>query len=115
MHSTDNHTDNGNTAVRLLAQALPALATTTIGPWAAQALCAQVDPEIFFPPGDDPATEARRICAHCPVRRPCLDYALAAGEEYGIWGGLDPEERRALRWKLRRRKDDTGSATEGAA
>jgi hypothetical protein len=88
----------GNTAVRLLAQALPALATTAIGPWAAHARCATEDPEIFFPPNDDPAVQARRICGRCPVRGECLAYALEA-----------------MRRKLRRRKDDTGSATEGAA
>jgi WhiB family redox-sensing transcriptional regulator len=91
------------------------LAATAIGPWAADARCATEDPEIFFPPNDDPARKARQICSMCPVRDECLAYALEAKEEFGIWGGLDPRERRALRRKLRRRKDDTGSATEGAA
>jgi WhiB family redox-sensing transcriptional regulator len=110
-----HRTDNGNTAVRLLAQTLPVLATTAVGPWAAEALCAQVDPEVFFPANDDPATEARRICARCPVRRPCLDYALAAGEEYGIWGGLNPQERKNLKRRRQRRKTSTRPAGNDAA
>jgi WhiB family redox-sensing transcriptional regulator len=40
--------------------------------------------------------EAKRICAYCPVRQACLDYALNAGEPHGIWGGLTPGERTEL-------------------
>ena len=107
--------DESNTAVRLLAQALPALATTAIGPWAADALCADEDPEIFFPPNDDPAVQARRICGQCPVRDECLAYALEAREEFGIWGGLDPNERRNLKRRLQRRKAGTRPESQGAA
>ena len=99
-------------AVRLLSKTSPDLAIAAIGPWAARARCADEDPEIFFPPGDDPATEARQICSQCPVRDECLAYALDAGEQYGIWGGLDPAERRALRRRLKARRPD---AAEGAA
>ncbi len=70
--------------------------------WSVHALCRATDPEIFFPPNDSPATEARRICASCPVRRQCLAYAVAADEPFGIWGGLTTEERRNLRRQLRR-------------
>jgi hypothetical protein len=45
---------------------------------------------------DFPGTRARRVCANCPVRVDCLEYAIAA-DEWGIWGGLDREQRRALR------------------
>ncbi|HZR48126.1 MAG TPA: WhiB family transcriptional regulator [Streptosporangiaceae bacterium] len=83
-----------------------------MGPWAARAQCADADPELFFPPGDDPAAEARQICSQCPVRDDCLAYALDAGEQYGIWGGLDPAERRNLR---RRQRTDRAAKTEGAA
>jgi WhiB family redox-sensing transcriptional regulator len=71
--------------------------------WTAQALCFGADPEDFFPPGDAPATEAQDICAACPVRGQCLAYAVTAGEPFGIWGGLDPQQRHTLRKRLERR------------
>ena len=111
----NDKTTAGNTAVRLLAPAVPGLAAALIGPWAARARCADIDPEIFFPPHDDPATEARQICARCPVRDECLAYALDADERYGIWGGLDPDERRNLRRRLRSRKPDPVADGMGAA
>jgi hypothetical protein len=89
-------------AIRLLSKAKPGLAEIVIGPWTALARCAETDPEIFFPPKGDPATTARAICRQCPVREDCLGYALDAEEEYGIWGGRDPDERRALRRKNKR-------------
>jgi WhiB family transcriptional regulator, redox-sensing transcriptional regulator len=71
--------------------------------WMEFALCRGVDPEIFFPaaePGvplyDAQVARARGICADCPVRSACLDWAIASGQDYGVWGGLDPAERRAL-------------------
>jgi WhiB family transcriptional regulator, redox-sensing transcriptional regulator len=72
--------------------------------WSAWALCTDIDPEIFFPPNDRPASDAREVCASCPVRRPCLAYAIAADEPSGIWGGLTTEERRTLRRQLRHRQ-----------
>lgn len=73
-----------------------------VGDWRAQAVCAQVDPELFFPEADrGPVFEAqvvaaKRVCAGCPVRAECLSFALGA-LSYGIAGGLTPEERRGLR------------------
>lgn len=70
--------------------------------WQERALCAQTDPEAFFPEqGGDPEP-ARRICGACPVRGQCRDYALSSGELYGIWGGLTFNERRRLRRRARR-------------
>jgi WhiB family transcriptional regulator, redox-sensing transcriptional regulator len=40
---------------------------------------------------------AKSVCASCPVRVECLEYAIAVDERYGIWGGLNQEERRLLR------------------
>lgn len=69
------------------------------------ALCRGADPEAWFPPGDPGspgyegmAARARDICALCPVRRACLELAIALGPDAaeGIWGGLDPAERAAL-------------------
>lgn len=48
-------------------------------------------------------TEAKQVCATCPVREPCLDWAMGTGEQEGVWGGLTPEERRRLRQSLNRR------------
>jgi WhiB family redox-sensing transcriptional regulator len=65
------------------------------------ARCAQrdQDPELWFPAsGDRAAAErAKAICRICPVRSACLEWALAANERTGIWGGTTPNERRALR------------------
>jgi WhiB family redox-sensing transcriptional regulator len=60
------------------------------------AACATVDPAVFFEGTDDSGTEAKQVCARCPVRDECRDYALAAGEEFGVWGGLNEDERRAI-------------------
>lgn len=65
------------------------------------ARCAQrdQDPELWFPTNGDRATaeRAKAICRICPVRSACLEWALAANERTGIWGGTTPNERRALR------------------
>jgi WhiB family redox-sensing transcriptional regulator len=65
--------------------------------WVRQALCVETDPELFFPSPGRAATEAKRICESCPVREQCLQYALTNQEIHGIWGGLSPRERDALR------------------
>ena len=65
--------------------------------WQADALCAQTDPEAFFPEKGGSTREAKRICDGCEVRSECLDYALANDERFGIWGGLSERERRKLR------------------
>ncbi|MCG5212582.1 WhiB family transcriptional regulator [Streptosporangium sp. KLBMP 9127] len=62
------------------------------------------DPEIFFPIGPVPATEqlraVRAICGECPVRGPCLRFALETGQAAGIWAGTTEQERRAMREKV---------------
>jgi WhiB family transcriptional regulator, redox-sensing transcriptional regulator len=66
--------------------------------WRHRAACRVEDPEIFFPEGITYLAEAaKRVCATCPVRDECLAWALAHGVTDGIWGGLDEDERRALR------------------
>ena len=65
--------------------------------WAADALCAQTDPELFFPERGGATWEARRVCAGCPVRAECLDYALLHDERFGIWGGESERSRRRLK------------------
>ena len=65
--------------------------------WQERALCAQTDPEAFFPEKGGSTREAKRICSGCEVRAECLEYALAHGERFGIWGGLSERERRRLK------------------
>jgi len=65
--------------------------------WQERALCAQTDPEAFFPEKGGSTREAKRVCASCEVREECLEYALANDERFGIWGGLSERERRKLK------------------
>ena len=68
------------------------------GPWVADALCAQTDPECYFPEkGGDPR-DAIAVCAQCPVRVPCAIWALTH-HEAGVWGGLTERQRTQLRRK----------------
>lgn len=71
-------------------------------PFVAQALCAQTDPEIFFPELGESSATARKVCWSCPVRRECLAYAIENNEPYGVWGGYASRARRALKWRHRR-------------
>ena len=65
--------------------------------WQEQALCAQTDPEAFFPEKGGSTREAKRICVGCEVKGDCLEYALEQDERFGIWGGLSERERRRLK------------------
>lgn len=76
--------------------------------WQDRASCKGMDPTLFFGPEyaetvkekRDREDAAKAVCAECPVRNECLEYALDAREAYGIWGGRTEVERKAL---LRRR------------
>jgi WhiB family redox-sensing transcriptional regulator len=65
--------------------------------WRLDALCAETDPEAFFPEKGGSTREAKRVCVGCEVRAECLEYALANDERFGIWGGLSERERRRIR------------------
>ena len=65
--------------------------------WQEQALCAETDPEAFFPEKGGSTREAKKICTGCEVKAQCLEYALSNDERFGIWGGLSERERRRLR------------------
>ncbi len=52
---------------------------------------------MFYPATADEEAEALALCATCPVRTECLQYALRNSENHGIWGGTTPEERRRMR------------------
>ena len=68
--------------------------------WQERALCAQTDPEAFFPEKGGSTREAKRVCQTCDVKAECLEYALANDERFGIWGGLSERERRKLRRRV---------------
>ncbi len=70
--------------------------------WMQDALCPEVDSEIFFPENGESPALAKSVCALCPVRRECLRAALERGEhEPGVWGGTTQRERlRMLRLGL---------------
>ncbi len=65
--------------------------------WQERALCAQTDPEAFFPEKGGSTREAKRVCLTCDVQAECLEYALGHDERFGIWGGLSERERRKLK------------------
>jgi WhiB family redox-sensing transcriptional regulator len=65
--------------------------------WQTQANCMGVDPDLFFPERGASTREAKEVCKGCVVRNDCLEYALANGEKFGIWGGMSERERRRLR------------------
>lgn len=74
--------------------------------WRESAACRDVDSELFFPIGRTgfavaEIQRAKAVCNHCPVRQPCLKFALDTHQEYGIWGGYEEDERRRLRRQLR--------------
>ena len=75
--------------------------------WRELAACHGADLNLFFPERGESAEPARQVCAVCPVRQPCLDYAITNRITHGIWGGLTERERRApqSRWVRASRRD----------
>jgi len=69
---------------------------TTPLPWMDEGLCAQTDPEAFFPESGQSTIPAKNVCRTCPVRHECLEYALTHHIRYGVWGGLSERERRPI-------------------
>src|SRR6476659_3288531 len=70
--------------------------------WRHKAACLDKDPELFFPIGNTgPALlqieEAKQVCRGCSVKDACLQWALEAGQDHGVWGGLSEDERRGSR------------------
>jgi WhiB family redox-sensing transcriptional regulator len=63
----------------------------------ADALCAQVDTELFFPEKGSSVRSAKTVCRRCDVRKECLEYAINTGQRFGVWGGKTERERRSLR------------------
>lgn len=78
--------------------------------WMQKALCAQTDPELFFPDKGDwaKAFRAKVVCQRCEVKSECLAYALERSELVGVWGGTTPEQRKQLRGASRGRSGLAG-------
>ena len=69
--------------------------------WMARGRCRDIPPGVFFPSDGVGVDAARRICMECPVREPCLEYALRNRIDHGVWGGASERERRRI---LRQRR-----------
>ena len=69
--------------------------------WMAAGKCREVHPSTFFPSDGVGVEFARRICAECPVKAMCLEYALTNRIDHGVWGGASERERRRI---LRQRR-----------
>lgn len=69
--------------------------------WMARGRCAAEPPERFFPSDGVGVDRARRICEPCPVKEPCLEYALRNRIEHGVWGGHSERSRRRILKKRR--------------
>jgi WhiB family transcriptional regulator, redox-sensing transcriptional regulator len=66
-------------------------------PWSDLAACLGMDPSFFFPENKLDSVTAKSVCAACPVRLECLEFALPQEDLDGVWGGLNERERRRLR------------------
>jgi WhiB family redox-sensing transcriptional regulator len=74
--------------------------------WQDEGICAQTDPEAFYPEKGGNTRPAKQICASCPVKVECLEWAVENREGFGVWGGLSERERRPLLEKRHRRVQD---------
>lgn len=79
--------------------------------WFDDAACHDADTDVFFPVSESDAAEAKSICAACPVREKCLEFALEVRPPDGVWGGLTPSERHRL---IRRRQKAARKAREAS-
>lgn len=88
--------DHSDHIAQLLAQVIDI--NTSGNDWRDDAVCAQADPEAFFPEkaSSSSSAPAKQLCGTCPVRADCLAYALVRNERFGIWGGFTERERRTL-------------------
>ena len=74
--------------------------------WMPKGRCREIPPGTFFPSDGVGVEVARRICAECPVKAPCLEYALLHRIDHGVWGGASERERRRI---LRQRRLDAAA------
>lgn len=87
--------------------------------WRSRGACLSVDPELFFPlssvgPAAGQLSQAKVVCARCPVRAECLDFALATRQVHGVWGGTSEDERRRILAKIDSKSARRANVTVGA-
>ena len=90
------------------------LQVTSVREWVSSGACRGLDPALFYPERGASTKEAREVCAGCPVRLECLEYALVNGEKFGIWGGQSERARRRLRRMRGGRRSGPRPSTEAA-
>lgn len=73
--------------------------------WQESALCAQTDPDVFFPEKGGSTAPATSICKRCEVRADCLEYAISNDIRHGIWGGMSDNDRRRISRERRRARE----------
>lgn len=81
--------------------------------WQFHAACLGSDPDLFFPERGESTKEAKAICATCPVKAECMEYATSGVEKFGIWGGTSERERRAKRKGMPMPKPKPSAGTHG--
>ena len=74
--------------------------------WMRRGNCRDEPPSLFFPSDGTGVDIARQLCATCPVKEPCLEYALRTRIAHGVWGGASERERRRI---LRQRRLDAAA------
>lgn len=104
MTETNEHTELDDVA------ALLPVVEFTAENWRDGALCAQTDPESFFPEKGGSSRDAKATCLACPVRSFCLEWALEHKERFGIWGGLSERQRCVIE---KARKQDAREVAAG--
>lgn len=78
--------------------------------WMQDGTCGEVDGDLWFPEKGDSSREVKAVCAGCPVRTECLEYALANDERFGVWGGTSEKERRRIkRQRARARRNEVAA------
>jgi len=80
----------------------------------AEGKCREIPPSTFFPSDGVGVEMARRICAECPVKAPCLEYALQNRIDHGVWGGASERERRRIARRRRLSSSPTASTSTAA-
>lgn len=65
--------------------------------WKSAGACAGFDTDMFYPERGESTDEAKAVCQGCDIREQCLEFALANGENFGIWGGTSERQRREIR------------------
>ncbi len=83
--------------------------------WQEFSNCLGVDPDLFFPERGASTREAKEVCRGCVVREDCLEFALANGEKFGIWGGMSERERRRIRRQRALEREAAAMPTEVVA